>query len=535
MQPATRILQQWWKDSARSISLQIVNICVLLFVAMMVLDSLHVLDRQQLFRVLGLSFSGIARGRIYQFVTAPFLHADIVHLCFNMLTLWMLGPTLEQALGRGRYVVLSILCAAVSLTSFVWLSADHGSILLGYSSIIFGLIVAQAMLFPNSIIVVFGLFPLKMKYAALLFGAIELSLSQSGAGGGHVAELAGGITAFVFLRVVRRWPARWPLWIARFKSIHLPVLRRPQIYALLKRRRIPQWGSPNVLCPSDACGHTGRAVVTGKAAAAKCQACGAQLPKTDRRTPLPRTVVVLGTPRCGQTSWLMRGFKALRESADQFSFLVENQEDCWRSNEIALNLAKRLPPTPAILPVAWCVEYESNGFHERLYVHDVSGCETVDPHRIARHQCWKHVNGMVLVVDPFGLPAVRRKYGQAIQSLRPPIEPTSQAFSGEHLAAVIQAMTAYRVPRRRGHWNVSVAVVVTKLDALGLIRNFGSEPGSTLESVDTACRNHLMQWGFGNMIREFELRFDKVRYFANGSQGRDAFSPANPLRWLHGA
>ena len=28
---------------------------------------------------------------------------------FNMLTLWMLGPSLEQAVGRGRYVALSIL------------------------------------------------------------------------------------------------------------------------------------------------------------------------------------------------------------------------------------------------------------------------------------------------------------------------------------------------------------------------------------------------------------------------------------------
>ena len=59
----------------------------------------------------------------------------------------------------------------VSLVTFVWLSADHGCILLGYSSVIFGLIVAQAMLFPDSLIMVFGLFPLKMKYAALLFGA----------------------------------------------------------------------------------------------------------------------------------------------------------------------------------------------------------------------------------------------------------------------------------------------------------------------------------------------------------------------------
>jgi hypothetical protein len=231
----------------------------------------------------------------------------------------------------------------------------------------------------------------------------------------------------------------------------------------------------------------------------------------------------------------MRAFRTLRESADHFSFLIEGQEDCLLSNVSALSLAKKLPPTPAILPVAWCAEYESNGLRERFYVHDVSGCETSVPNRIVRHRSWKHVNGMVVVVDPFGLPAVQRKYGQAIQSLRPPIEPTSQAFSGQHMAAVIQAMTAYRVPRRRGRWSVSVAVVVTKLDALGLIRNFGNEQRATPESVDAACRNYLVQWESGNLIREFELRFARVRFFASSSHGQGAFSPANPLRWLLGA
>src|SRR4051812_42859389 len=63
----------------------------------------------------------VRAGEVYRLFASAFLHADLVHLAFNMLALWSLGPFLETLLGRHRYVVLyaaSALGGALASTLF---------------------------------------------------------------------------------------------------------------------------------------------------------------------------------------------------------------------------------------------------------------------------------------------------------------------------------------------------------------------------------------------------------------------------------
>jgi membrane associated rhomboid family serine protease len=53
----------------------------------------------------------VADGQYYRMLTAAFLHASIMHILFNMLALWVVGPPLEAALGRVRFVALYIVAA----------------------------------------------------------------------------------------------------------------------------------------------------------------------------------------------------------------------------------------------------------------------------------------------------------------------------------------------------------------------------------------------------------------------------------------
>lgn len=88
---------------------------------------------------------GVADGEWYRLVTAAFLHQEIWHIGFNMLGLWLLGPPLESALGRARFVALYLLSAlAGSTLSFVL--ADQTQLSLGASGAIFGLFGATAVL-----------------------------------------------------------------------------------------------------------------------------------------------------------------------------------------------------------------------------------------------------------------------------------------------------------------------------------------------------------------------------------------------------
>ncbi|NMM15901.1 MAG: rhomboid family intramembrane serine protease [Cellulomonas sp.] len=49
----------------------------------------------------------------YRFLTTAFLHSpsSIFHILFNMYALWIVGPFLENALGRARYIALYLISA----------------------------------------------------------------------------------------------------------------------------------------------------------------------------------------------------------------------------------------------------------------------------------------------------------------------------------------------------------------------------------------------------------------------------------------
>ncbi|WNB85578.1 rhomboid family intramembrane serine protease [Cellulomonas sp. ATA003] len=82
----------------------------------------------------------------WRFVTAAFLHSptSLLHIAFNMYALWLVGPYLEQALGRLRFVALYVLAAVggqVGVTLLAapvpgggWLTA-----VVGASGAVFGL------------------------------------------------------------------------------------------------------------------------------------------------------------------------------------------------------------------------------------------------------------------------------------------------------------------------------------------------------------------------------------------------------------
>jgi membrane associated rhomboid family serine protease len=90
---------------------------------------------------------GVADGEWYRLITAAFLHVPlsqgtfgITHILFNMWALWVLGPQLEQVLGRLRFTVLYLLSALGG--NVLLFLVDPGQPALGASGAIFGLFAA---------------------------------------------------------------------------------------------------------------------------------------------------------------------------------------------------------------------------------------------------------------------------------------------------------------------------------------------------------------------------------------------------------
>src|SRR4051812_25053623 len=55
---------------------------------------------------LALSKPAVADGDWWRLITAGFLHYGLLHLAFNMLSLWIIGSILEPAVGRMRFALI---------------------------------------------------------------------------------------------------------------------------------------------------------------------------------------------------------------------------------------------------------------------------------------------------------------------------------------------------------------------------------------------------------------------------------------------
>jgi hypothetical protein len=82
--------------------------------------------------------AGVADGEYYRLVTAAFLHGGLLHLALNMFALASLGPVLESALGRSRFLALYLL-SALGGSTLSFLLAAPNTVGVGASGAIFGL------------------------------------------------------------------------------------------------------------------------------------------------------------------------------------------------------------------------------------------------------------------------------------------------------------------------------------------------------------------------------------------------------------
>ena len=80
----------------------------------------------------------VATGDWYQLVTSAFLHLAILHLLFNMYALYVIGPPLEEHLGRWRFAVLYGL-SALGGSVMVYLFSQPNVPTVGASGAIYGL------------------------------------------------------------------------------------------------------------------------------------------------------------------------------------------------------------------------------------------------------------------------------------------------------------------------------------------------------------------------------------------------------------
>ena len=150
----------------------------------------------------------VANGDWWRLITSAFLHANLIHIAFNMYFLWFVGSAVETALGRGRFLAVYLNSGlAGSAGALVF---NPASPTVGASGALFGILGAAVVLERQRDYVLGG--------SALGLVVINLILSFSISNisvGGHIGGLIGGILcALVLSRFGRGHAAYSPvgLW-----------------------------------------------------------------------------------------------------------------------------------------------------------------------------------------------------------------------------------------------------------------------------------------------------------------------------------
>ena len=157
----------------------------------------------------------------YQIVSHMFMHADLGHLAFNMLTLFFLGTWVERVWGMRRFLFFYLfagLGAALTHLIFMYYEVNYlGATsainipVLGASGAVYGVLVAFAVLFPNHrLMLLFPPIPIKAKYLALGLIAIDLfsGLSNTGSNIAHFAHLGGALFGYLLIRYWYKFGSR---------------------------------------------------------------------------------------------------------------------------------------------------------------------------------------------------------------------------------------------------------------------------------------------------------------------------------------
>lgn len=143
----------------------------------------------------------IRQHKWYQLITSGFLHADFLHLFFNMFTFYIFGPYLEQILGTPVFTGMYFTALVVSsLPSLIKHKDDPSFASLGASGAVEAVIFSFILFYPwQPLYIMF----IPIGIPALIFGILFLAYSiyESRRNRGiinHDAHIAGAVSGIVF-------------------------------------------------------------------------------------------------------------------------------------------------------------------------------------------------------------------------------------------------------------------------------------------------------------------------------------------------
>ncbi|SHG13573.1 Membrane associated serine protease, rhomboid family [Flavobacterium segetis] len=155
------------------------------------------------FRKYEFHVGSIRSGEQVRMLSSAFLHVDITHLIFNMLTLWFFAPVVINLMGSFSFILIyfgSLIFG--NLLTMVFLKDDYGYRAVGASGAVTGVLYSAILLQPDMMLGIFFIIPMP----AYIFGILYLLYSIYGMRAkndniGHTAHFGGAVGGYLITLV----------------------------------------------------------------------------------------------------------------------------------------------------------------------------------------------------------------------------------------------------------------------------------------------------------------------------------------------
>ncbi len=141
--------------------------------------------------------------QVWQLITYQFMHGGFSHILFNMFALWMFGSSIEDVFGSKKFLIFYLLAGVSAGLLHLFVSPLLGSspaVTIGASGAVYGVLIAYALFFPDNLIFLYFLIPVKAKYLIGFLVVIEfLAVDSASSGVAHLAHLGGALFGFLYI------------------------------------------------------------------------------------------------------------------------------------------------------------------------------------------------------------------------------------------------------------------------------------------------------------------------------------------------
>jgi membrane associated rhomboid family serine protease len=187
-------IQRPFRYSFSNVTLWLVGINIVVFLAGLLFARPPYYDPVK--GLLALTPEAVLSGWVWQLFTYMFVHENTSHILVNMLGLFIFGIQVERRLGSKEFLLFYLVTGTLAgvFSFIVYLFTGSATVmLLGASGAVFAVMLAFAVLDPESVIYIYGIIPVRAPVMVLGYTAIEIGsqLFSFRSGVAHFTHLAG--------------------------------------------------------------------------------------------------------------------------------------------------------------------------------------------------------------------------------------------------------------------------------------------------------------------------------------------------------